>query len=63
MHWLIDASSNTLSLLKFHVAPANCESFLQPLQYAEFGVGPFGFPTIHPPCVSLLRAWLCLAQQ
>ena len=29
-----------------------------PLQYAEFGVVPFGFPTIHPPCVSLLRARL-----
>ena len=27
LHWLIDASSNA-SLLKFHVAPANCESFL-----------------------------------
>jgi hypothetical protein len=29
LHWLIDASSNTLSLLKFYVAPANCESFLR----------------------------------
>ena len=28
MHWLIDASSNTLSLLKFHVAFANCENFV-----------------------------------
>jgi hypothetical protein len=25
----------------------------RPLQYAEFGVVPFGFPTIRPPCVSL----------
>ena len=40
----IDASSNTLSLLKFHVAPANCESFLQPLQYAEFGVALLASP-------------------
>jgi hypothetical protein len=28
LHWLIDASSNTLSLLKFHVAFANCENFV-----------------------------------
>jgi hypothetical protein len=28
LHCLVDASSNMLSLLKFHVAPANCESFL-----------------------------------